>query len=455
MTDTQLAIHSQPIEGTGLTRAQYPANQWRTDDQTSEDVLCPRLPVLDFLHDEIGGLDESIRGLFGLQHLLGSTASLIDSLTKDQIEASDVFLLGKPYSTNKQVMRRLSVDRGYWVYPFSTMQPIDQANDDVMDRRIEAALSVCQKWMQQIPEDETSRVLLIDDGGRAIRLLHTPQYEDIAHRFTCVEQTRCGIRTIEDLELRVPVINVAESWVKLEHESPLIAESVKNELSKKLTAMEAAGIDTGDTALIIGYGAIGRTVSSELKRQGRQVAVYDHEESRLELANSDDYQIYRNLHKALGRGGLIVGCTGKPVLDCKDYNFIPNGSILVSTSSSDVEFRGWQLRVNAHSLGRPESWFTDTTIIDNDHPCFSLYRTKFGDRQFYLVNGGFPVNFNGDIDPIAPEYIQLTRGLLYLGAFQASNTQSPGLHELDDQLQHILWWKYQQLTQLQYGGARC
>jgi len=135
---------------------------------------------------------------------------------------------------------------------------------------------------------------------------------------------------------------------------------------------------------------------------------------------------------------LIVGCTGRPVLDREHYRHIPNGSILVSASSADVEFRAWQLRPDAECLGRPESWGTTERRPDRNHPCFSLYRVRNGLGRFYLVNGGFPVNFSGGVDPIPPERIQLTRSLLYLGAVQASRTKAPGLHALDDGLQRSL-----------------
>jgi hypothetical protein len=295
-------------------------------------------------------------------------------------------------------------------------------------------------------------MLLIDDGGRAIRMLHSDRFADIRDRFTCVEQTRCGIRTIEDLRLRIPVINVAESWVKLEHESPMIAESVNRELARKLAAMRSAGIRIGRRALIIGYGAIGRAVGSELRDDGWEVDVYDADARRLTDAAGDGFGPHEDLRRALRLGGVIIGCTGKPVLDRPDYALIPEGAILISASSADVEFRSWQLRPVGDCLGRPETWTAggtdaegeDPTAVardrdrDQKHPCFSLYRVQYGPRRFYLVNGGFPVNFTGGVDPIAPSKIQLTRSLLHLAAVQASRTWAPGLHELDDASQRLL-----------------
>ena len=58
------------------------------------------------------------------------------------------------------------------------------------------------------------------------------------------------------------------------------------------------------------------------------------------------------------------------------------------------------------------------------------------------MNGGFPVNFDGGVDTIPPEKIQLTRSLLFLGALQASQTREAGLHCLDDRNQHRLMELY-------------
>jgi len=402
-----------------------------------ESVLCPTMPVLDRMRADIGGIDDSVRTVFGLQHLFGSTAALLRRIAREHINPRSVFILGKPYSANREVVRYLATRLGYRVHPLTCVQPIGLANDDEMDRRIEAVFSALRRRLSE-RKDSDSRVLLIDDGGRAIRLLHTDRHADIRDRFTCVEQTRCGIRTLEDTDLRVPVINVAESWVKLEHESPMIAESVNRELVHQLAAMESRGIRAGRHGLIIGYGAIGRAVSFELRRRGLEVAVHDARAEQRSFAKQEGFETCSDLSAALRGGGLIVGCTGKPVLDREHYRQIPNGSILVSASSADVEFRAWQLRPTAECLGRPESWGATGGGPDRDHPCFSLYRVRNGQGRFYLVNGGFPVNFSGGVDPIPPEKIQLTRSLLYLGAVQASRTEDPGLHSLDDGLQRNL-----------------
>ncbi len=410
--------------------------------------LNPQMPVLNELRARRGAVDGTIGMFMGLQHLFGSTASLIDTIANDRIAPQDVFLLGKPYSTNPQVMRFLEIARGYWVHPDSTAQMVDVENDRLLDSRIETVFHAIEHRLRNRRGNQPSRVLLIDDGGRAIRLLHSDRFAAIRPLFTCVEQTRCGARVVADLSLEVPVINVAESWVKLEYESPLIAESVTYELTKQLAAMHRAGIENGARALVIGYGSIGRAVSAVLRDSGHDVAIYETDAGRRVAAFHDGFDVCHMLRPALERGGIIVGCTGLPVLDHEDYRHIGDGAVLISASSADVEFRAWQLRRQGENLGRPQAWDKlsgsgSTHDMRTQHPCFSLYRIQQQQRRFYLVNGGFPVNFDGGIDPIEPRKIQLTRSLLFLGALQASRTFTAGLFDLDSDGQHQLMNLYE------------
>ncbi len=83
-----------------------------------------------------------------------------------------------------------------------------------------------------------------------------------------------------------------------------------------------------------------------------------------------------------------------------------------------------------------------------NHPCFSLYGIDNQKGRFHLVNGGFPVNFTGGVDPIHPNQIQLTRSLLYLAAVQASWTAETGIVPLDDFCQQQLLDIYHQTRRL-------
>lgn len=423
----------------------------READWTAGDSeeLMPQLPVLDALRETIGGLRGSIGGFVGLQHLMGSTATLVDALVRDRIAPPSICLLGKPYSTNRRVAEFLS-SKGYDVHPSSHRQAIEEPHDEALERRVRAVLHTCMERFFAGRPGPTGRVVVIDDGGHAIASLHEPEFAAFLPHCVCVEQTRNGIRRLDHVDLRVPVINVAESTAKLEHESPLIAESVKIELFRELVAIESGGIPLGRRALILGYGAIGRRVAARLHGCGFDVRVFDPSGLNASLAAQHGFEFAPDLREVLPWASLVVGCTGTTSLDTAEYPLIPDGCILVSTSSSDIEFKAWQLRAAGESLGSPRAW-QGRAAREGEltgswrgvrHPCFDLVRVRRAGATFYVVHGGFPVNFIGTVDPIPPRLIQLTRALLYAGAVQASETEQPGLHPLREEWQKIVLEAY-------------
>lgn len=415
----------------------------------SEEELLPDLPLLRALKKKIGSINQDIGGLIGLQHLMGSTASLMKHLSEERLSPDSVFLLGKPYSTCIGVMHRLA-GMGFKVHSGSALQEVNTPHNDSLRGRIEELLRAFRIWKMHHVNRQNKRVLLIDDGGHAIEALHEKQFDDIRPWFTCVEQTRSGIRQIERINLQVPVINVAESNVKLELESPMIADSVKNEVLFELRSLVALGIPVGRRVLVIGYGSVGRCVSQRLRTCGFQVKVFDTSSLHGKKAWSEGFSVLNNYHQALSESDIIIGCTGTPVMDEEDYVHLSDNAILMSASSSDIEFNAWKLRRKAQRVGRASADNSAFKIeylsgegsigIKNTepNPCFDLYKVKLDSGTVYLVKGGFPVNFNGKADSISPDRIQLTRSLLYAGAVQASCTLNPGIFDLSESYQRLL-----------------
>ncbi|MBK6860650.1 MAG: cyclic nucleotide-binding domain-containing protein [Saprospiraceae bacterium] len=413
----------------------------------NEEVIWPDLPLLNSFKKFAGSLPSNIMGIVGLQHLMGTTASLFKEFTSKELGFQNLYFLGKPYSANEKVVDALN-DAGCYVHPDSLYQKYDKPHDEGLHENIRTLLQKCTSDLLPSCASSGKKILLIDDGGHAIQMIHEPEFSELLPYIVAVEQTRSGIRRIENLNLKIPIINVAESWVKLEYESPIIAESVKLELFKELLAIESGGIKIGRNVLVIGYGSIGRCVAARLRGCGFQVLILETSQSLIQLAYQDGFYTCKDLHSGLRSSELIIGCTGRPIMNMEDYEHINKDSILISTSSSDVEFRSWNLRIHGVSLGIPKLWNIvydaenlneDEVIWDGeDHPCFNLYRVKFKNRNFYLVKGGFPVNFNGQIDPIPPHLIQLTRTLLFAGALQASQSFSTGLLNLREDYQRII-----------------
>ena len=56
-------------------------------------------------------------------------------------------------------------------------------------------------------------------------------------------------------------------------------------------------------------------------------------------------------------------------------------------------------------------------------------------KTLLCANSGYVINFNGSTNPTPPRFIQLTRGLLYLAAVQATRTRQAGFSDLEQQPQ--------------------
>lgn len=418
----------------------------RLRDAVDGHDLHPPLPALDHLRQRLGRLDRSVSTLIGVQHLMGTTASLFSALADERVTPEGVFLLGKPYSSSHAVVRSMQSTLRYFVHPGSTHYQGLREHHEEADEHIGSLLATALTRAAGI----AGRILLIDDGGRAIRMLHKPPFDASVHRFVCVEQTRRGIRELQSVSLRCPVINVAESRVKLVHESPIIATSVCEEMLVRLKALASAGMPISPHAAVLGFGAIGSAVARALREHGYHIVVFDPEPSKAARAQADGHRVVPTLRDALSAAQVIVGCTGYTSVGLHDYRFLQDNSVLVSASSSDIEFAAWHIRSLARISAGSHHIVDVFNLVhhrlddrllylgDTDHPCHFLHVAHLFGRRVFLLNGGFPINFTGTVDPIAPDRIQLTRALLYAAAVQASHTLEPGLWGVHEESQRLI-----------------
>jgi hypothetical protein len=151
------------------------------------------------------------------------------------------------------------------------------------------------------------------------------------------------------------------------------------------------------------------------------------------VAHEDGFQV-RHPSEAIRTADLVVGCTGSEALDIT-LAPIKAGALLVNMASSDLEFSPWKVSQASEAVS------SDRSDADT-HPWRHLFRIKLRSREFFLANGGFPVDFSGAVDPIPPHRIQLTRALLLAGALQAVRSTGGGLQELSSEMQDVVLRAY-------------
>jgi len=411
------------------------------------DIIPGKLPLLEYISQQYGIEDKQCFNgykILAVQHLLGSTVPLFSMLERGGAKPEDVHIVGKAYSSHPKIVSTLSRS-GYHVAGEVFRYSEDQPYDSVLEENIEIAFN---EFIEDdnFAEGET-RGLLIDDGGKAVRMLHE-RYPHLARKFTAVEQTSRGARVIESLSLMTPVINVARSEAKTRIESPLIGKSMVDEFKHSLDRWGNALSLRNNMIFLLGYGFVGENVASELERQGYSIAVYDPSEDKRAKAESDGYMTISDHSEGFRRAGTVVGCTGTPSITAEELQNIIPGTLLVSMASTDTEFSAWNLRPNGHVV-HTHKLPSDFEVGNQEAalPWRSLYQVDLGGTTFYLANGGFPIDFSGSIDPIDPQKIQLTRGLLLGAAVQAVGTTSNGFFQMNQEMQEKIINEYVLLQQ--------
>lgn len=381
--------------------------------------------------------------ILAIQHLLGSSIPLFEMLERGGARPKDIHIIGKAYSSHPAVVDLL-IRKGYNL----TLDDVfsnesDQPYDAILEKHI---LAACNKMAEVSDTSPKNHFLIIDDGGKAIKLVQD-SFSTKAH-FVGVEQTSRGARLLSPLALSFPVVNVARSEAKTIHESPMIAKAMVYELMVALDRWAAEDVlhIEDKNVLLLGYGYVGECVAKELTDHGFHVVAYDPDpEKAARAAQNTDISFISDRKQAYANASLIVGCTGTSSIPPDEFRLIRPGTLLASMASTDTEFRAWNLRSGGAIV--------HTTVLPSDEqylaryfplPWRSLYQCQAGDTYFYLANGGFPMDFSGSVNPVPAENIQLTSTLLLAAAVQAIGTAQSGLIEFDQDTQSAIISQYAQ-----------
>ncbi|MBK7670555.1 MAG: hypothetical protein IPJ24_04040 [bacterium] len=354
------------------------------------------LPVLDYLGALIGRHSPRVFhgiGFVCVQHLLETTGTLFQNLVRLGADPADIFVLGKAYSTNDDVVARLR-SLGVHVDPGSSDAEAGEFGA-VMER------DVARLWRAAEPRLARSGmrgIIVLDDGGRCIGA--APGWCIAGGRVVGIEQTQSGVARLPFD--RLPIVLVAASAAKKIFESPLIARAIAR---KTLEAM--AGRSLTGTIGIIGYGHVGRALAAELQREDCKLLIYDLAAGEQAEARGSDRWCH-DLQDLTARSSLIFGCTGVDVFDEVEVDgaWFKDGALLASCSSEDIEFRSILRR-----WIRPDGGIA---AVHRDHIC------NVTGVEVRVMRGGFPVNFDGSLESVPGADIQLTRGLLLGGIWQAA-----------------------------------
>ncbi len=339
--------------------------------------------------------------IIGAQHIVSSTINLCEVFLAAGLPPGNLSLIGKCYSTNPEVLQylqSLDIDVSKKSLAFNSKVSFDKQYRS----NIKAFISSRKK---KLLSKGIEKIIILDDGGVLINEIeeffllssHQPSTQLIG-----VEQTSAGYRLLKDKGAKIPIINCARSKIKLIKESPVIAEVV---LEQTLFHLKTLNISP-KSCLIIGKGSVGTSLFRKFKAHF-DTEIYD-QKHRISTIT--------NLQKELIHFDLIVGATGNSSLNILEAECKEN-ACFVSASSSDREFNALPLRKKCKAT-------------QNCHQ--HLFH-----KSRYLLNCGFPINFDENYNQIDGEQFQLTRAILLAGVFQASTCIKPPkrIISLDKKLQ--------------------
>ncbi|MFO0725579.1 MAG: NAD(P)-dependent oxidoreductase [Myxococcota bacterium] len=361
------------------------------------------LPMLTEMVDALdGSLPLKGKNMLWVTHLLGSTVPMADALRQAGLLPKSTFIVGTPYGTNPAVKEAFE-DRGFSV----RVPPLDsRAFRKNVEEALDAAIAQHKKNHQPI--------VVLDDGGLVAEILHSDlkKYGPVLGAFKIVEQTTRGITAAEERDLKVPIINVARSRSK-GVEGALIGRAVPAKIEQGLARLGQSV--KGKHVTVVGYGIIGQAIAEGLAAAGAKVTVVEASPTRAAEALAAGFQL-KSLEDAVKDTQVLVGATGKHSIGLQHLQALPPGAVVVSASSKQLE-----IDMNGLRKAATKEW-----AVPCDDPLVRLPSVTYTleGKKLTVLGNGWPVNFDGDVEDIPAEEIQLTRCAMFAGALQAAGLKT-------------------------------
>jgi len=293
-----------------------------------------------------------------VQHVLPNTLPLL-------LEINEKFticgLIPKPSSVHKESLQRLR-DKGVPILPLNRSQ-----------------LETAEQVLELIGEQLGSRKLIIMDIGGYFAKLITSLRRCLGDQLIgVVEDTENGQQKYEAIlaqegRFPCPVLSVARSALK-EPEDYLTGQSIVFAVERVLR--ENDELFNGKTALVLGYGKIGKSIATALSAHNISVWVYDSDPIRRVQALAHGFSVH-NRSWAIATADLIFGATGRKSLGVEDFLSVKRDAFIASVTSADDEFDFGNLN-DIMEMQERDSFVC--TFYD-------------GGRLFHVINKGNAVNF--------------------------------------------------------------
>jgi len=195
--------------------------------------------------------------------------------------------------------------------------------------------------------------LILDDGGDLTAMVHDRFPEYLTDIRGISEETTTGVHRLCQMfangELKVPSINVNDSVTKSKFDNLYgCRESLVDGIKRATDVMVA-----GKTAVVCGYGDVGKGCAHSLQRYGARVIVTEIDPINALQACMEGFQVM-TMEDAAPIGNIFVTTTGnKDVIRGEHMEVMPNDAIVCNIGHFDTEIDVAWLNGNS-SLSKEE-----------------------------------------------------------------------------------------------------
>jgi len=181
--------------------------------------------------------------------------------------------------------------------------------------------------------------MLLDDGGDLTALMHK-EYKDLLKSVKGLsEETTTGIKALKKMELEkkllVPAINVNDSVTKSKFDNLYgCRESLVDGIKRATDVMIS-----GKTAIVAGFGDVGKGSAASLKRSGARVMVTEADPICALQAAMEGYEVVL-MDEAINNADIVVTATGnKDIVTADHMRKMKDRSILCNIGHFDNEIQ--------------------------------------------------------------------------------------------------------------------
>ena len=272
---------------------------------------------------EAYGQDQPLKGarIVGCLHMTIQTAVLIDTLV--HLGADVRWSSCNIFSTQDQAAAVVA-SNGVPVYAWKG--ETEEEYWDCIDQTI-------------IGKEGWTPNLLLDDGGDLTAVMHSKYPELLKEVKGLSEETTTGIKALREMiadgKLLVPAINVNDSVTKSKFDNLYgCRESLIDGIKRATDVMLA-----GKTAIVAGFGDVGKGSAAALQGQGARVLVTEIDPICALQAAMEGYQVVE-MAEAVSSADIVVTATGnKDVVTVDHIRLMKDRSILCNIGHFDSEIQ--------------------------------------------------------------------------------------------------------------------